>query len=72
LLKTQKLFNTMNENYYIRATKINARVADLVLEGNHITIDGYTFEKLDRKPRGRVIERRLLNTETQERILIYS
>jgi hypothetical protein len=62
----------MNENYYIRATKVNARVADLVIEGNHITIDGYKFEKLERKPRGRSIERKLQNVKTQERILIYS
>ena len=62
----------MNENYYIRATKVNARVADLVIEGNHIIIDGYKFEKLERKPRGRSIERKLQNVETQERILIYS
>jgi len=62
----------MNENYYIRATKVNARVAELVIEGNHITIDGYKFEKLERKPRGRSIERKLQNVETQERILIYS
>lgn len=62
----------MNENYYIRATKVNARVADLVIEGNHITIDGYRFEKLERKPRGRSIERKLQNVKTQERILIYS
>lgn len=64
--------NFMNESYFIRATKVNARVADLVIEGNHITIDGYKFEKLYRKPRGRSIERKLLNERTQERFLIYS
>lgn len=62
----------MNESYFIRGTKINARVADLVIEGQHINIDGYRFEKLTKKPRGRVIERKLQNTETQERFIIYS
>ena len=62
----------MEENYFIRATKINARVADLVIEGKHITIDGYKFERLERKPRGRVIERKLQNVEKQLRFLIYS
>lgn len=62
----------MEENYFIRATKINARVADLVIEGKHITIDGYKFERLERKPRGRVIERKLQNIEKQLRFLIYS
>ena len=62
----------MNESYFIRGTKINARVADLVIEGQHINIDGYRFEKLTKKPRGRVIERKLQNTKTQERFIIYS
>lgn len=62
----------MEENYFIRATKINARVADLVIEGKYITIDGYKFERLERKPRGRVIERKLQNVEKQLRFLIYS
>lgn len=62
----------MEESYFIRATKVNARTADLVVEGNHITIDGYKFEKLERKPRGRSIERKLQNTNTGDRFLIYS
>lgn len=62
----------MEESYYIRATKVNARVVDLVIEGNHITMDGYKFEKLERKPRGRSIKRKLKNVDTGERILIYA
>lgn len=62
----------MNESYFIRATKVNARVADLVIDGQHINIDGYKFEKVSKKPRGRSIERRLQNTNTQERFIIYS
>ena len=62
----------MNESYFIRGTKVNARVADLIIEGQYIQIDGYRFEKLSKKPRGRVIERKLQNTNTQERFIIYS
>lgn len=62
----------MLESYYVRANKINARIAELVIDGNHIEIDGYKFEKLFRKPRGRSIERKLKNMDTQERIIIYS
>jgi hypothetical protein len=62
----------MNESYFIRGTKVNARVADLIVEGQYIQIDGYRFEKLSKKPRGRVIERKLQNTNTQERFIIYS
>jgi len=60
------------ENYYIRSSKINARVAELVIEGNHIEVDGYKFEKLSKKPRGRSIERKLKNIDSGERIIIYS
>ena len=35
----------MIENYYVRATKINARIADIVVDGAHIEMDGYRFEK---------------------------
>ena len=62
----------MIENYYVRATKINARIADIVVDGAHIEMDGYRFEKLMKKPRGRLIERKLVNVNTEERILIYS
>lgn len=62
----------MNESYFIRGTKINARVADLIIDGQYINIDGYRFEKLSKKPRGRTIERKLQNEQTQERFIIYS
>jgi hypothetical protein len=62
----------MNESYFVRATKVNARVAELIIEGQHININGYKFEKLSKKPRGRTIERKLQNVESQERFIIYS
>lgn len=62
----------MNKLFYVPATKINARIADTVVEGYPIMIEGYQYEKVSRAPRGRKILRRLLNMETQERIVIYS
>jgi len=62
----------MNESYFIRATKVNARVADFIIDVQHININGYKFERLSKKPRGRTIERKLQNTNTQERFIIYS
>ena len=62
----------MKESYFVRATKVNARVAELIIDGQHIGIDGYKFEKLSKKQRGRSIERKLQNAETQERFIIYS
>lgn len=62
----------MNKLFYVPATKINARIADTVVEGYPIIIDGYQYEKVSRAPRGRRILRKLLNVESQEQIVIYS
>jgi hypothetical protein len=62
----------MIETYYLSALKINSKTSDLVIPGNHITIENYKFEQLSRKPKGRSISRRLLNTDTGERFIIYA
>lgn len=62
----------MIESFYIKAAKINARVADLVIDGSHINLEDYRYERLSRRPRGRAIERRLVNENTNERIIIYA
>lgn len=62
----------MEKLYYVTASKINARIADTVIPGYPINMDGYLYEKVRTPPRGRRIVRRLLNTETQTRIVIYS
>lgn len=59
------------EHYYVPSTKINAKIADIVETGFNIVIDNYNYERLSRKPKGRSIKRRLFNTTTQERIVIY-
>ena len=61
----------MNEQFYFPAARINAKVAELVDEGNHLNIGGYRYEKLFRKPKGRSIERRLVNENKNTRIIIY-
>lgn len=62
----------MEELYYVPSMKVNSKVADLVIEGNHIEINGITYQRLSRKPRGRSVKRRLLNEKNNTRILIYS
>lgn len=59
------------EHYYVPSAKINAKIADIVQTGFNIVIDNYNYERLSRKPKGRSIKRRLFNTTTQERIVIY-
>jgi hypothetical protein len=51
---------------------MTAVISDTVIPGNHIKINGYTFEQVSRAPRGRRITRKLINEEKQERIVIYS
>jgi hypothetical protein len=61
----------MEELYFIPSLKINARVSELVIQGNHIEIEGTTYQRLSRKPRGRSVSRKLLNESTNTRIIIY-
>lgn len=62
----------MRELFYVPSLRVNSKISDLVIEGNHITIDGITYQRLSRKPRGRSLKRKLKNIETDTRILIYS
>ena len=61
----------MEELYFIPSVKISARVAELVIEGEHIEIGGLTYQRLSRKPRGRSVSRKLRNESTNTRIIIY-
>ena len=62
----------MEELFYIPSLKVNAKVSDLVIEGNHIEIEGITYQRLTRKPRGRSLKRKLKSLKSNTRILIYS
>jgi|TARA_R110000851_G_scaffold234954_1_gene387489 hypothetical protein len=61
----------MNELYYFPSIKMNAKISEIVEDGFPIEMDGYKYERLFRKPRGRSILRRLVNTATQTRLIIY-
>jgi|TARA_B110000908_G_scaffold46387_1_gene56546 hypothetical protein len=62
----------MEELYYVPSMKVNSKVSDLVIEGNHIEIAGITYQRLSRKPRGRSVKRKLISKESNTRIVIYS
>ena len=62
----------IEELYYIPSVKINAKVADLVMPGNHIKVDGYQYERLVRKPRGRSIKRTLRSMDENTYLKLYS
>ena len=62
----------MEKLYYIPQWRMNARIAETVLEGEDITIEGITYQRLSRAPIGKSIKRRLRKTDETQRIVIYS
>jgi len=61
----------MINTFYVSSGRINARIADLVMPGSHITVDGLTYEQLYRRPKGRSIDRKLIKEDNTETITIY-
>ena len=62
----------MNELYYFPKVRVNAKISEIINPGKHIEIDGYVYENLIRKPRGRSIVRRLRSMDEMTSITIYS
>lgn len=62
----------MEKLFFVPSTKINARIADSVIPGSHITVEGLTYQMVSRRPQGRRVIRKLLNENTQTKITIYS
>ena len=62
----------MEKLYYIPSHRMNARISDTVLEGEEISIEGITYQRLSRAPIGRSIQRRLRKTNETQRIVIYN
>jgi hypothetical protein len=61
----------MQKLYFIKGTKINARISETVLNGHHIKLDGIVYEQTSKRPFGKSLKRSLINEQKQERILIY-
>jgi hypothetical protein len=62
----------MNELYYFPKSRANAKITEIINPGHHIEIDGYVYENLIRKPKGRSIQRRLRSTDELTSITIYT
>ena len=62
----------MNKDLYISPLRINARIADTVIDGQHIEIEGLVYERVSRAPAGRRPVQRLINESTKTRITIYA
>jgi|TARA_B110000977_G_scaffold59493_1_gene80762 hypothetical protein len=58
--------------FFVKATRINARIAEFVMPGMYINMDGYRYEQLSKRPVGRAKKRTLLNTDSNTRLVIYA
>ena len=62
----------MEINYYVPRTKINYRLSELVEDGYNISMNGYTYDKLSRAPKGRSIDKTLRNMDGKLTFVIYN
>jgi len=62
----------MDKLFFVTSTKINARIAETVIDGNHITVEGLTYQMVSRRPQGRRVLRKLQNLDTNTQITIYA
>lgn len=62
----------MEEQYFMSPLKMSAAVEETVMPGKHITVDGYLYEQLDRKPKGRRRLRKLISLHENLKLIIYS
>jgi len=61
----------MQKLYYIAQHRINARISETVLSGNHIKIGSYLYERVSRAPIGRTVKKRFRSLDEKEQIVIY-
>ena len=61
----------MDKKFYILYSKINARISDAVIPGHHIKLNDETYERISRRPQGKRVFKRLLNTVSNERLVLY-
>jgi hypothetical protein len=61
----------MDKKFYILYSKINARISDAVVPGYHIKFNDETYERISRRPQGKRVFKRLLNTTNNERLVLY-
>lgn len=57
--------------YYIPQHRINARISESVITGNHIKIGEYTYELISRAPAGRTVKKKYRSLDNQTQLVIY-
>lgn len=61
----------MEKSYYVHTPKINARIADTVIPGCHIVIDNLTYQKVSRRPAGKVAFRKMVSIDEREKLILF-
>ena len=62
----------MNEFYYIAESNMNSRIASTIWDGYPITVERINYERLTKRPSYRSVKQSLINTENQERIILFN
>ncbi len=62
----------MIKTNYIRSSKITPKIKQITIFDEHIILDGDRYEKLTRKPYGRVVVRNLIKEDKSEKITCYA
>lgn len=62
----------MERQYYISPLRMNARISETKIDGQHISIDGMTYERISRAPAGKRKLRTLIKLDNSVKITIYT
>ena len=62
----------MENSYYVKASKLTAKISDTIIDGHHIMLDRDRYEKVSKKPYGKVIVRNLVKEDNSEKITCYA
>ncbi len=57
---------------YVPRAKMTYRISETVVDGFHIKLNDYTYDRVAKKPQGRALKHSLINNDNTERWLIYN
>ena len=58
----------MENNYYVKASKLTSKISESIIDGKHIMLAGDRYERVSRKPFGKSIFKSLLKLDKSEKI----
>ena len=60
----------MNKYYYYPKVKMNAKITYMIIDGFPITVEGYLYERVTKRPNGKRTYRKLINKDQTEKIIL--